>query len=141
MMSGNAYSGWALASDNDRPQRLAKKLGWNGEGGESACLAVLQRAPPNAIVNMQEEIITLKDRKRYHSIPFPPVVEPYESEQCFLNQYPKDLISSAWSKNVPAIVGVCSNDGYVFFKSNSPLIRIFNSGKWKIDKNLSPFQC
>ena len=118
MMSGNAYACWALASNDDWPQRLAKRLGWNGEGGESACLAVLQRASPNAIIRMQEEITTLEDRKRYNSIPFSPVIEPFKSEQCFLNEYPKNLISSAWSKHIPTIVGICSNDGYVFFKSN-----------------------
>lgn len=117
MMSGNAYACWALASDDDWPQRLAKRLGWNGKGGEAACLAVLRRASPNAIIKMQEEVTTLKDRKRFNSIPFSPVIEPYDSEQCILNQYPKTLIKTAWSKHVPVIVGMCSNDGYVFFKS------------------------
>lgn len=141
MMSGNAYSRWALLSDDDadRPQRLAKKLGWNGEGGESACLTVLQQASPSAIIKMQEEITTLEDRKRYTSIPFSPVIEPYESEQCFLNQYPRNLISSAWSKHVPAIVGVCSNDGYVFFKSKSPWIYIFINVQLKFSSILLYF--
>lgn len=141
MMSGNAYSQWALSSEDDRPQRLARKLGWNGEGGESACLAVLQRASTNAIIKMQEEITTLEDRKRYTSIPFSPVIEPYESEQCFLNQYPKNLINSAWSKHVPVIVGVCSNDGYVFFKSNLPQIRTFVKMINRILINFTQFQC
>lgn len=118
LMSGSAYACWAISANEDRPMKLAKKLGWNGEGGDSACLAVLQKASPKAIVKMQEEITTFEDRKRFRFIPFAPCIEPYESEQCFLNKYPTELIEDAWSKHVPVLTGICSNEGLIFYKRN-----------------------
>lgn len=117
-MSGSAFACWAITANENRPQKLARKLGWNGEGGESACLAVLQKASPEAIVKMQEELTTLEDHKRFRFIPFSPVIEPYDSEQCFLNSYAEDLIENAWSKHVPLLTGICSNEGLIFYKSN-----------------------
>lgn len=64
MMSGTSYAPWALSPVKDWTQRLAKKLGWNGEGGEKACLNVLQRAPHDAIIKVQESTLTLEDRKK-----------------------------------------------------------------------------
>lgn len=115
-MSGSAYANWAISANEGRPQKLAKKLGWNGEGGDAACLAVLQKASPKAIVKMQEEITTFEDRRRFRFIPFSPVIEPYESEQCFLNGYAADLTENAWSKHVPVLSGICSNEGLIFYK-------------------------
>lgn len=48
---------------------------------------------------------------------FGPVVEPYESEQCFLSKEPKLLARNAWSKNMPMIIGGCSDEGLLFHKS------------------------
>lgn len=117
LTSGSAFASWAISSDEQWPQKLAKKLGWNGEGGDAACLAVLQKASPKDIVKKQEEITTVEDRKQFKTFPFSPVIEPYESEQCILNTYPTDLIEDAWSKNVPVLTGLCSNEGHVFYKS------------------------
>lgn len=118
LMSGTAYAPWAVSSDEEWAEKLAKKLGWDGKGGESACLAVLQKASPRSIVKMQEKITTLEDYKQMKLIPFSPVIEPYESEQCFLKKYSKDLGDSAWSKNVPVLTGICANEGFVFYKRN-----------------------
>lgn len=117
-MSGAAYAPWAVY-DSDKTQRLAKLLGWNGEGGEAACLKVLQQATPNAIVKVQEDILTREDRERLNFIPMGPVIEPYESTQCFLSKDPKELTKTAWSKNVPLIIGSCSSEGLLFYKSIS----------------------
>lgn len=117
MMSGTVYAPWALSPVKDWTQRIAKKLGWNGEGGEKACLNVLQRASHDAIIKVQESTLTLEDRKRYTLFPFGPLVEPYESSQCFLKKDPKELSATAWSKNIPLIVGTCSDEGLLFYKS------------------------
>lgn len=117
MMSGTAYAPWTLSSVKNWPYRLAKKLGWNGEGGDRACLNVLQRAPHDAIIKVQESTLTLEDRKRYVLFPFGPCIEPYDSGHCFLKTDPKELYSSAWSKNIPVIIGNCSEEGHLFYKS------------------------
>lgn len=117
MMSGTIYSPWALSPVKDWTQRIAKKLGWNGDGGDKACLDILQRASHDSIIKVQESTMTVEDRKKYTLFPFGPVIEPYESAQCFLGKDPKELAGSAWSKDIPVIVGMCSDEGLLFYKS------------------------
>lgn len=118
MMSGTAFSPWALSmSGGDFAQRLAKKLGWNGEGGELACLRILQTASKHAIVRAQDRLMSTEEYKQIRFIAFSPVLEPFETDQCFLRKHPSELIASAWSKHVPAIIGVCANEGLLFYKS------------------------
>lgn len=119
MMSGTAYAPWAVSPVKDWTQRVAKKLGWNGEGGDKACFDVLQRAPHDAIIKVQESTLTLDDRKRYTLFPFGPIVEPYESAQCFLSKESKELATSPWSKDIPTIIGTCSDEGLLFYKSEN----------------------
>lgn len=117
LMSGNAYSPWAISPVKDWTYRLARKLGWNGDGGDRGCFDVIQRSSHDAIIKVQESTLTLEDRKKYVLFPFGPSVEPYEGAQCFLPKDPKELSVNAWSKNVPMIVGGCSDEGLLFYKS------------------------
>lgn len=152
VMSGTVYSPWAVSTVNDWPQRLARKLGWNGDGGDKACLAVIQNASSDSITKSQESILTLEvsipngiavrifsmpkiylfilqDRKRYVFFTFGPVIEPYESEQCFLSKDPKLIArNNAWSKNIPMIIGGCSDEGLLFHKSELKTL----SGRMKL---------
>lgn len=118
MMSGTVYAPWAVSPVNDWTQRIAKKLGWNGDGGEKACLDVLQRASSDAIIKVQESLLSLDDRKHYVLFPFGPCIEPYESGHSFLTKDPKELIHTAWGKHVPVIIGACSDEGLLLYKSN-----------------------
>lgn len=120
VMSGTAFVPWAISPVKDWTQRIAKKIGWNGEGGDKACLNVLQKASQNAIIKAQEEALTPEDRKRLVLFPFSPVVEPYESSQCFLSKDPLELFKSAWSKDIPVIVGNCSDEGLLLYKRENP---------------------
>lgn len=117
MMSGSAYSPWAVSPVKDWTHRIAMKLGWNGEGGDKACFAVLQKASADSIAKFQEPSITLDDRKKYVLFPFGPIVEPYEGAQCFLPTNPKEMLSNAWSKDIPLIIGTCSEEGLLFYRS------------------------
>lgn len=121
MMSGTAYAPWVISPVKDWTQRIARKLGWSGEGGDKACLSVLQRATHQAIIRAQEEILTPEDVREYTYFPFSPVVEPYESTQCFINKEPKELYRSAWSEDIPLIVGTCSEEGLLPYKCNRSL--------------------
>lgn len=118
MMSGNTYGPWVKSSITNWTERVAKKLGWNGKGGEKACLGVLQRVSPHAIVRAQESILTWEDRERHTYFPFGPVLEPYESAQCLLNKDPNELMRSSWGQNIPIITGFCSEEGLLAYKSN-----------------------
>lgn len=120
-MSGTAYAPWALSPVNDWTYRMAQKLGWNGEGGDKSCFEVIRRASYDSIIKVQESILTLEDRKRYTLFSFGPVVEPYESTQCFMKQDPKGSSPSMWAKDIPMIVGTCSEEGLLFYKSENEL--------------------
>lgn len=55
-MSGTVYAPWALTPVKDWTQRLSKKLGWNGDGDDKACLAVILKASPESITKAQETL-------------------------------------------------------------------------------------
>lgn len=118
VMSGTAYAPWVISPVNDWAQRMAKKLGWNGNGGEKACFNILKQASHKAIINAQGQLLTMEDKKHYILFPFSPVVEPYETEQCFLNKHPFELFRTAWSKDIPVIIGNCSSEGLLLYKCN-----------------------
>lgn len=146
MMSGNFYMPWAISPITNWTQRVANKLGWDGEGGDKSCLSVLQRASHHAIIKAQDSILTWDERNHYTYFPFSPVIEPYESAQCFLSQHPRELISSAWSKDMPTIIGFCSEEGLLPYKSNQSnqsnnsleTIKLFDY--WILDLLESPYK-
>lgn len=115
-MSGAATAPWAVSPIKDWTYRLARKLGWNGDGGDKACLAVIQQTQSSAIIKAQDALLTTDDRKKNVLFPFGPVVEPYESAQCFLPKDPKVLFANAWSKQVPMLIGCCSDEGLLFYR-------------------------
>lgn len=115
-MSGAATAPWAISPIKDWTYRLARKLGWNGDGGDKACLNVIQQTQSSAIIKAQDAILTTDDRKKNVLFTFGPVVEPYESTQCFLAKDPKALFSNAWSKHIPMIAGCCSDEGLLFYR-------------------------
>lgn len=55
----------------------------------------------------------------YRLIVFGPSIEPYVAEQSFLTQDPKVLARNCWSKNIPLILGTCSDEGLLFYKCMS----------------------
>lgn len=120
-MSGSSYALYGLSCFDTRPHCLAKLLGWNGKGGDAACLKLLQQATPSQIVKVQEDVVSADDLKTSNMMPFGPVIEAYKSEQSFISSDPKDLVGTAWSKHVPVIIGSCSNEGLGIFKSKAPI--------------------
>lgn len=123
VMSGTAFAPWTLSTEggSDLAQRLAKKLGWDGAGGESACLRFLEKAKTSSIIQAQDKLLTIDEYKQIRFIAFSPVLEPYETSQCFLRKLPSETIDTAWSKHIPMIIGTCSNEGLLFYKSNKIL--------------------
>lgn len=118
IMSGTIYMPWVVLPITDWPQRTARKLGWNGDGGEKGCLYFLQRSHSDSVTRAQYTTLTEEDIKSYLFFPTGPCVEPYQSEQCFLSKDPRELIHTAWSKDIPLILGGCSEEGLLFYKSN-----------------------
>lgn len=58
IMSGNAFTPWAISPVNDWAHRLGRKLGWDGEGGDRACLDVILDASSETVTRVQETLLT-----------------------------------------------------------------------------------
>lgn len=58
VMSGCALNNWSTVPKRKFGERLAKALGWNGQGGEKAALEVLMNATPEDIVAKQSALLT-----------------------------------------------------------------------------------
>lgn len=90
VMSGTVYSPWAVSPVKDWAQRLGRKLGWNGDGGEKACLAVLQNASSESITKSQESILTLE----VSHLSFEGIVLHAENLFCSFHRIANDMCSS-----------------------------------------------
>lgn len=58
VMSGCSLNNWSTIPRRQFSQRLAKALGWNGQGGDKAALEVLMKATPEDIVEKQGALRT-----------------------------------------------------------------------------------
>lgn len=60
VMSGSVYAPWAVSPVTSWGERLAKALGWNGEGGDKAIFELLNKVSPQAIIKQQDKLLTLE---------------------------------------------------------------------------------
>lgn len=114
--SGTALCDWANYPRNDWTHRLAKKIGWNGEGGDIALYEFLKQADVNEIVKNQDKIRNMEEIMKGITT-FGPSKEAYDSEGCFFVEEPSKLVQNAWSTNVPLIIGGVSDEGFLFYRA------------------------
>lgn len=121
VQSGSAVSNWCdTTRDNIHSDttnwafRLAKKLGWTGEGGSRGVYDFLKEADARDIIleqdlqDPQEILAGIKS--------FGPVQEPYRSEQTFMNLPFTEVVKNPWSVDVPLMIGGCSEEGFLFWR-------------------------
>ncbi|XP_055696218.1 esterase B1-like isoform X1 [Lutzomyia longipalpis] len=116
VQSGSVFNHWALPIDRDAPGRIAKALGWNGNGGEAAILEILMKADHMDIVKAQEELITPDVKKQGSISQVGPTIEPYFSEQCMIPRHPREMCRTAWGNFIPIMVGATSEEGLLFYE-------------------------
>lgn len=112
-MSGTSFiKGWAMAPKKDLTERLAKAVGWNGEGGEAQMLEVLENASAMDLVAKENTLLTTEEKFVEHILfPFTPCVEPYVTENTFLAQDPILAARSAWGNDIDCMLGGTSCEG------------------------------
>lgn len=114
-MSGTAFNKtWSLSDHKKRDffERLAKKVGWDGVGGEKGMLEFLESADPVEIVEPSIGLIT--DEELYELnffVPFGPVIEPYITENCFIPKDPILMARDAWGNDIDVIFTGGANEG------------------------------
>lgn len=69
VMSGCSLNNWSTVPRRQFSQRLAKALGWNGQGGDQAALEVLMLAAPEDIVDKQGALLTENVRSSSSLLP------------------------------------------------------------------------
>lgn len=62
MMSGTALNSWSQCYQKNLPERLARAVGWNGEGGTQQMMRHLRSAKMEALIRAQDGIITKEVR-------------------------------------------------------------------------------
>lgn len=115
VQSGSALAEWSNIPQLNWAERLAKHLGWNEEGGSTGCYEFLKNVDAIQIVKQQEKIMTDVEKKLWIFSPYAPTIEPYVAEQSFITKDPLDLCRTAWSNNIPLIIGGNSEEGILWY--------------------------
>ncbi|XP_055628009.1 esterase B1-like [Toxorhynchites rutilus septentrionalis] len=116
IMSGSSYSDWALSPQRNWTEKLAKAIGWDGEGNESVALKFLQTAKPEDIVSHQEKLLEPQDRLEGLSIAFGPTIEPYYNDSCIIPKCPLEMARDAWGNNIDVMIGGTSEEGLIILQ-------------------------
>lgn len=115
IQSGSALTDWSNIPQLNWAERLAKHLGWNGEGGSVGCYEFLKNIDALEIVKEQEKIMTDEEKKIWIFSPYAPTIEPYVAEQSFFTVDPLDLYKTAWGNEIPLVIGANSEEGILWY--------------------------
>lgn len=139
MMSGTALNSWSQCYQKNLPERLARAVGWNGEGGTQQMIRHLRTVKMEAIIRAQDGIITkevligrkelrreainnffffyLKELRQYIMFPFGPVRESYVAPMSMISSDPAQMSQNAWSHQMPTMFSACADEGLLLYKS------------------------
>lgn len=114
LMSGNALCPWANTESWKRTHRLAQLAGYTGENNEKKLYEYLQNASAGDLITVEQNSLSPKERRQKVMFPFGPVVEPYETEQMVVPKMPIEMLKTAWSNNMPVMMGNTSYEGLLW---------------------------
>lgn len=120
-MSGSAFCKvWSLIPRFDWALRLAKHLGYSGKANDKDLLDYLEKPSGSALVHAAKKVLTPQEELGMHVLyAFGPVIEPYNSKNCFIPKDPILMAREAWSMNIPLMIGATSNEGILRANSNA----------------------
>lgn len=135
IMSGCAFNKtWSLAAPNDYAQRLGRKVGWDGTGGDSKLLEVLEGADPHDLVqhSTPNGLLTEQEFSEFLIFAFCPVIEPYVTDKTFISKDSILMARDAWSKYVSIIIGAASLEGAfaTIFDRSESFIDVFENASY-----------
>lgn len=114
LQSGSSLCSWTIGTRDDKAERLARKLGWNGVGGTTAMMAVLQAAAPADIV-LNQRVGNTEEAQGGAIAAFVPVVEPYDHGSNFIPVHPEQMLEHAWGNRIPILTGANEAEGFLLF--------------------------
>ena len=136
LMSGCAFNKtWALESlRREFGERLGKKLGWDGNGGEKKLLEVLESADPHDLMqhSAPNTFLTDEEYSEFLIFAFVPVIEPYITSSTFIDRDPILMARDAWSKSIDCIVGGNNFEGAfaTLFERKEKFIETFENANY-----------
>lgn len=115
VQSGSALAPWCNVPQNNWPERIAKKLGWDGNGGATKLVEFLRNVEVEKLV-LAQEIRNDEEKRNWIYLEWGPCIEPYVSERCFLAKDPFDLYKSCWGNEIPLIIGGTTEEGLLSYR-------------------------
>lgn len=116
LMSGCALAPWAYVSPDEWAYRLAKATGCHKPSSDRVVLDHLRKVKPITITKRLDNLMTLAERQlRTSMVCFGPCVEPYETPQCVIDKPPVQKLATAWSNQIPMLIGGTSFEGLLLF--------------------------
>jgi cholinesterase len=113
-MSGCVFNKtWSIIPRKNQAEQLARLLGWNGKSGnDSEVLEFLEDVPAYEFDNVLPNMLTDEEEFGFGTIiPFGPVIEPYNSDNCVIFKDPVEMSREAWSNDIDVIVMGTSFEG------------------------------
>lgn len=113
-MSGSAFNRtWSFTSRNKQAARLANILGWKGDSeNEREILQFLESVPAFELDNASKQLISAEEQHGFGIlVPFAPVIEPFQTENCIIFKEPIEMAREAWSNSIDIIVMGTSFEG------------------------------
>ncbi|XP_037028874.1 esterase B1-like [Bradysia coprophila] len=115
VQSGSALLSWANGPRSNQPERLAKKLGWDGVGGDQKLVEFLRSIDFSELIRAQN-ILTESEKQEWIYSAWVPSVEPYTAEQSFFTENPLATYKSAWGNKIPLIIGGTVDEGLLLYR-------------------------
>ncbi|KXJ82606.1 hypothetical protein RP20_CCG012768 [Aedes albopictus] len=116
IMSGSTYCSWGLSPQRNWVEKLAKAVGWSGDGTEKDALKYLRTVNPEDIINNQEKLMGPEDIRDGIFTPFGPTIEPYATEGCMIPKDPMEMNREAWGNKIDVMIGGTSEEGLIMMQ-------------------------
>ncbi|XP_005175160.3 esterase B1 isoform X1 [Musca domestica] len=109
--SGTALCPWVISNPTNWAYRLACQIGYKGNNNDKEVYRYLAKQSPSRLVAKDTSLLTKEEQFNHLLFAFGPVIEPYDSEDCVINKPIKEYLSSAWSNDIPMMIGGNSFEG------------------------------
>ncbi|XP_065360661.1 esterase B1 [Calliphora vicina] len=139
-MSGCVLSPWAVTPQHNWPYRLAVAAGYTGDNNEKEIFEFLKSAKGSDIIKANEDLCTDAEKRERIGFSFGPVIEPYVTEHCVVPTKPIEMMRTAWSNNIPMIIGGVSNEGLLLYtetKNNPKLLNELGDCRYVVPLELN----
>ena len=113
-MSGSAFNKtWGLIPRKNQAEKLARFCGWKGQpGNEREILSYLEGVSAFEFEDVMYQMMTDEEQFGFGNlIPFGPVIEPYDSDNCLIFKDPVEMAREVWTNEIDVIVTGTSFEG------------------------------